>query len=43
MMNFNLDDLVKFYASELGKTCVNIIQNKLNEIDSFRPNQDLLS
>ena len=36
-MNFNLDDLVKFYASELGKTCVKIIQNKLmiNKIDKY--------
>ena len=28
-MNFNLDDLVKFYASDLGKSCVKIIQNNL--------------
>ena len=38
-MNFNLDDLVKFYASDLGKTCVNIIQNKLNKIVIKQNNQ----
>ena len=42
MMNFNLDDLVKFYAYELGKTCVNIIQNKLNKIVIKKNNQKIL-
>jgi len=41
-MNFNLDDLVKFYASELGKTCVKIIQNKLNKIVIKQNNQKIL-
>ena len=41
-MNFNLDDLVKFYASDLGKTCVKIIQNKLNKIVIKQNNQKIL-
>ena len=28
-MNFNPDDLNKFYNSELGKKCIRIIQHKL--------------
>ena len=41
-MNFNLDDLVKFYASDLGKSCVKIIQNKLNKIVIKQNNQQIL-
>ena len=41
-MNFNLDDLVKFYASDLGKSCVKIIQNKLNKIVIKQNNQKIL-
>ena len=41
-MNFNLDDLIKFYNSELGLNCVNIIQEKLEFLLKGNEDQEIL-
>ena len=41
-MNFNLDDLIKFYNSELGLNCVNIIQEKLDFLLQGNEDQEIL-
>ncbi len=41
-MNFNLDDLIKFYNSELGLNCVSIIQEKIELLLNENNDQKIL-